>query len=120
MARGLGIISEELETDLNWLRAIRNSFAHSINEVTLGSDGIAEAMQSLSVRQQKDFKDATKEMADKGVEFPAIAEYIFFVMMIYQDVSNHQPHWKSFHDALARSWATWTTPTEKPEPSLKK
>jgi hypothetical protein len=100
MARGLGIIDESMEEDLNWLRAVRNSFAHSIDDVTFDSPGIEGALAHLSMRRREGFQAFVKSMGDKNVKVSHLSEYLFFIIEMMGKISTHHPQWK-VHEATA-------------------
>lgn len=100
MARGLGIIDERTEEDLNWLRVIRNSFAHSIDEITLDSTGLQDAMSHLTLRQHATFQAFLKKMEGRKVEVSSLSEYIFFIVEMTGNISTHISQ-REVHEATA-------------------
>ena len=89
MARGLGIINQETEQDLNWLKAIRNSFAHSLEDITFETKAIAEAFAALHLQKSSIFQKLVLTRDGKG-KMEAARQFLIAVTLLYWDTSGHK------------------------------
>ncbi len=114
MARGLGIVNDETEQDLNRLRSIRNVFAHSVENITFSTEAIAKNYATLNVVESQTYKDIA------AFSFSPASMFVVAVTIIYWRLVDHKPHWakKTLAELIADKLPTpGMRPPSEPDPS---
>jgi hypothetical protein len=91
MARGLGIIDDAVEKDLNFLRAIRNSFAHSVEEVTFDTKAVVDAFNALNVVGNETYKRIVAVESERPLGRPEA--FAVMASIFHWRLLDHKPLW---------------------------
>jgi hypothetical protein len=122
MARGLGVIDDDFERDLNWLRVVRNSFAHSVEDVTFDTAAVVDAFSALNIIKSETYLRIIGADSDKPLGRPE--SFVVVASILQWRLLDHRPPWNKkktllelIADQLITDGPTKAEPTAEPPPS---